>query len=185
MSDCSGSSVNRFLKWSWWRLIVLPSCNWTLNDTGPELSMIWPGNHVSPLPWFLTNTFSPSENCHTLECLSWSNCCLLCFSATYCSKFGLSKSNLERRFLSNNISAGDRSVVVVVWFCTGTEILLFDHSEYPLMTCNILVWTLVQLFQPIYLRKADTVQLGYNEFRSIDKTLETRLQRTADHYPTQ
>ena len=36
---------------------------------------------------------------------------------------------------------------------------LFDHSEYPLMTCEILVWTLVQLFQPIHLTKADTVQL--------------------------
>ena len=56
-SDCSGSSVNRFLKWSWWRLIILTSCNWTLNDTGPKLSMVWPGNHVSPLPWFQRTLF--------------------------------------------------------------------------------------------------------------------------------
>ena len=134
--------------------------------------MIWPGNHVSPLPWLLTNTLSPSENWCTLECLSWSNCCLLCFSATFCSKFDFSKSNLERMFLPNNISAGDRSVVVCGVILCWNRILLFDHLEYPLMTCEIPVWTLVQLFQPIHLRKADTVQLNYDEFHSIDILLK-------------
>ena len=74
-------------KWQHW--------SWTLYDMTrqPQFS----------LPWFLTNTFSPSENWRTLECLSRSNCCLLCFSATFCFKFGLSISNLEQSFLPNNI----------------------------------------------------------------------------------
>ena len=128
-SDCSGSSVNCLRKWSWWQLIVLPFCNWTLNDTGPELSMTWPGNHVSPLLWFLTNTFSPSENWRTLECLSRSNCCLLCFSTNFSSNFGLSKSNLEQRSCPTTFQQVTDQWLYVVWFCIGTEIVLFDHPD--------------------------------------------------------
>ena len=63
-------------------------------------------------------------------------------------------------FLPNKISAGDRAVVVCGVILYWNRNLAIHHLEYPLMTCEIPVWTLVQPFQPIHLMKVIRAQTG-------------------------
>jgi len=103
--DISGGPFPTTLgrNWSWWQRLCLPSSNITWNETGTDVSKIFPGSHFKPAPKFFKKTGSPMLKVRAFpreSCLSF---CSLCFYSTLSAVWGLSRSRHVRGLLPNSM----------------------------------------------------------------------------------
>ena len=144
VSSTSGMSeyITRFLMLSTCLCLVVPSCNWIMQDRGPVTSATEPGNHLGDFPVkFSAKTTSPTVKVRVGLELLWDSFCLACLFPTFSDRSGRKLSKRERGRRPTSSSAGAMPVVEwgIKWFVNRN----LDSLSWIWRSCihSIALWT--------------------------------------------